>query len=546
MIQKARMATRRRERFQARRGFWARGNKVRRTLTWVLIGASALVVVLIAAYYQLLAHLQSPDFCHSLSEHAQNALKAEQVTLRDTLQIDGSRITLGEASAVKSGAIEKATARGISMEIDRGALWDRCLSLRKLTIEEGEIRLSFTEPKTPKTRQAPTTGQKNQQQAALPPTQSKGAPPTTTGNDSSGRDFISNFVPNRFALHFFECKDSDAHIQLGSSQYSLHACTASATPQKKLGGNSWQLNIENGRFHTPFSFLRDTSVKNATIIASPKEINLIESRLLLTPGELRVRGSYITASKRWSTVLRANKANVARILNEDWKKRLHGELYGELELAGKGSELTRSAGYMSLQKGVLEGLPILSQIPVGDTYPYRSLPLEKAECRLSFPYNDPRHNLRNAWLMDQIDVRGGNGLLHVRGHIIIGSDKSLGGTLRIGLPAGRIAIPQSNTLSKLFEPEDEHGILWLKLNLSGTLDDPQEDLSIRIATIMGQALPQLPGSAVQGLNNMINNIFSQPRQPETKAPDAPQEQEKSSSPLDNAGNLFKNTLQSLF
>lgn len=501
-------------------------------------------MLLIAAYYQLLAHLQSPAFCRSLSEHAQKALQAEQVTLRDTLQIDGSRITLGEASAVKSGAIEKATARGISMEIDRGALWDRCLSLRKLTIEEGELHLVFAEPNTNQAHKATSPAGKNNKQAVQQSPQHKTAAPTT--NDRSGGSFINNFVPNQFSLHFFECKDSDAHLQLGNSQYSLHACTASATPQKKLGSNSWQINLENGRFHTPFSFLRDTSVKNATLISSPKEVNLVESRLLLTPGELRVRGTYTAATKRWSAVLRANKANVARILNEDWKKRLHGELYGELELAGKGGELTRSAGYMSLQRGVLEGLPILSQIPIGDTYPYRSLPLEKAECRLSFPYNDPRHNLRNAWLMDQIDVRGGNGLLHVQGHIIVGSDKSLGGTLRIGLPAGRLAIPPIKTISKLFEPEDEHGLIWLKINLSGTLDDPQEDLSIRIATIMGQALPQLPGSAMQGVNNVINNIFSQHRQQEAKAPATPQEQEKSSSPLDNAGNLFKNTLQSIF
>lgn len=540
------MATRRRDRFHARRGFWARGNKVRRTLTWVLIGASALTVLLIVAYYQLLAHLQSPDFCRSLSEHAKNALQAEQVTLRDTLQIDGSRITLGEASAVKAGSVEKAAARGISLEIDRGALWDRCLTLRKLAIEEAEIHLAFAEPRAHKASKTTTTPKKNKKQPAQPPTQHQVTETPHTAPNSGSSGFINNFIPNQFSLHNFECKDSDAHLQLGDSRYSLHACTASATPQKKLGSNTWQINLENGRFHTPFSFLRDTSVKNATIIASPKEINLVESRLLLTPGELRVRGSYTTATKRWSAVLRANKANVARILNEDWKKRLQGELYGELELAGKGNELTRSAGYMSLQKGVLEGLPILSQIPIGDTYPYRSLPLEKAECRLSFPYNAPGHNLRNAWLMDQIDVRASNGLLMVQGHIIIGSDKSLGGTLRIGLPASRLALSQIPTISKLFEPEDEHGILWLKLNLSGTLDHPQEDLSIRIATIMGQALPQLPGNAVQGLNNAINNIFSHPRQQEDKAPATPQEPEKPSSPLDSAGNLFKNTLQSFF
>lgn len=506
-------------------------------------------MLLVIAYYQLLAHLQSPAFCHTLSKHAGNALQAEHVSLREALQIDGNRISLGEAVAENFSVIDGVAAQGISMEIDRGALWDRHLSLRKLAIEEASVFITLGQANNtpapaplPNKAESATTTVSEEQAAEEHEPVPEAESGESTGN--SGGSFISNFTPNQFSLDYFECKDSDAHLLLNGQEYSLRACTTSAAPQKKLGRNTWQINLENGRFHTPFAYLRDTSVKNATIIASPKEINLIESCLLLTPGELRVRGTYNNTTQRWSTALRANKANVARILSEDWKKRLHGELYGELELTGKSNGLTRGAGYISLQKGMLEGLPILSQIQIGDTRPYRSLPLEKAECRLSFPYNDPRLNIRNAWLFDRIDIRAHNNLLFVQGHVIIGSDKSLGGTLRIGLPAGRFNTPAIGLLSKIFEQEDEQGIMWLRLNLSGTLDDPQEDLSIRIATIVRQALPQIPGNAAQGFGNIINNLFNRPQKQEEQPQEAPPA--PSQSPLDDAGNLLKNSLQNLF
>lgn len=516
---------------------------------WALIGAGALATLGVVAYYQLLAHLQSPAFCRTLSRHAGTALQAKHVSLRESLQIDGNRVALAEAEAEKIRTIDGVSARGVSLEIDRSALWDRHLALRKLAIEEAELYITLGQGRSAQ----PSMPLPNKVSSAdTPPKQEPDTPeaeapvPAPSGKSNSLGRFISSLAPNKFSLDYFECKDSDVHLLLNGQEYSLRACTTSATPQKKLGRNTWQINLENGRFHTPFPFLRDTSVKNATIIASPKEISLTESSLLLTPGELRVRGTYDTNTKRWSTVLRANKANVERILSEDWKKRLHGELYGELELTGKGDGLTRGAGFLSLQKGILEGLPILSQLQIGDTRPYRSLPLEKAECRLSFPYNEPRHNIRHAWLFDQIDIRGHNGLLHVRGHVIIGSDKSLGGTLRIGIPAGRFNSPQISLISSLFEQEDEQGILWLRLNLSGTLDAPQEDLSIRIATLVQQAIPQLSGNAVQGLNTILNNLFSRASKQEEKPAETPQEPAQPQTPLNGAGNLIKNTLQHIF
>ncbi|MBQ4613966.1 MAG: hypothetical protein IJB31_03465 [Akkermansia sp.] len=537
------MAARRRDRFHARRGIWAKGSKVRRILTWVSIIICAVVILLVVAYYQLLAHLQSPEFCRELSRHAKAALQAEDVTLRDALQIDGDRITLGEATATNTRIINALSARGISVEINRSALWNRTLSMRKLAVEESELHLAFGQAQARKKAKSAAQKQQNAK-----PAERQAATKAPAPTPEPAREQMSG-IPRQFSLDFFECKDSDVHIQLGESKYSLHGCTTTASPQTKLGHNTWQINVENGRLHTPFSCLQDTSIKNATLIASPREISLAESRMMLTPGELRVRGAYNIASKRWSGLLRANKANVARLLNPEWKKRLHGEVYGELELTGTQEGLSSGLGFISLQKGVLEGLPILSDLQFHNTFPYRSLPLEKAECRLSYPYNDPSHNILNAWIFDQINIRSANGLLIVRGHVIIGSDQSLGGTLSIGIPENRFNDIQLRALSGIFGQRDEQGYLWLNLNLSGTLDDPHEDLSVRLTTILGQALPQLAGDAAQGLHTILNNFFTQAEPQENGGSNSTSEKEEQTTPastIEKAGNLINNTLQSLF
>lgn len=514
------MAARRRDRHHARRNLFTRGSKSRRILSWALIITGSLIVLIVIAYYQLLFHLQSPAFCKELSQQARQITEAESVTLRDSLQIDNNRITLGLAELTQAGPIESLSAHGISTEIDRGALWNRKLAVRKLTVEEAEIHLNLSSER-------------------------KDTDSPQTEEEESKKGFISNFAPNQYSLDFFECKDSDAHLNLGESQYSLHGCTTTATPQTKRGNTTWQINLENGRFHTPFTSLRDTSVKSATIIASSKEIALTESRLLLSPGELRARGSYNPQTNRWSAVLRSNKANVARILNPEWQKRLHGELYGELELTGQKQKLARGAGYLSLQKGILEGLPILSDLQFHGTMPYRSLPLDKAECRLSYPYNDISHNIRNAWLFDQIDLRASNGLLLVKGRVIVGDDKSLGGTLTIGLPEHRFSHIPPKALAGIFSEKDDQGYVWVKLNLSGTLDDPQEDLTIRLCTVLGKAIPSVAGSAAKAITEMFSTLADKPGTKEEDT-DSPPKEKESPSPINTATDLFKNTLRSIF
>lgn len=531
------MARRRRDAFLQRKGPFSRGGIGRRVLVWILLLSGAFLLLSLLGYYQLLAYLQGDHFRDNFSENLRNRTQAEQFRLEGNLAISGNRLSLPAASMNRKGFWSQAAARRISTEFDRASLLDRHLNLAKLTMEEANLVLDADRMGEP-----------------LPPVL-----PEQEG-------FWQKFTPRTVTLKAFECRDTDASLRLKGEVYSLAGCSISAAPKGKLGKDVWQLHLENGRLHTPLSYLRDCGVRSASLLLDPNSLNLTECRLMLTPGELRIKGGYEFSSSRWRVTLRANKANVERLLGGDWKKRLTGELFGDLELIGAGNRLHRGAGILALQQGELEGLPFLSELPLNGGRPYRSLKLEKAECRLSYPYAEPEHNIRDAWLVDHIDIRSEGGSLLVRGHVILAPDGALRGVLNLGFPESAISshpLYRSGLMRELFSRGEEKGYVWLNINISGTVDEPREDLSVRLSTILSSSLSSMPASAVQALHQWMPGLLppddptgeGSPTSTPKGTPEAPLPEEENlpaapggilNDAVDTAGGVINSGLRVLF
>lgn len=517
------MARRRRDAFLQKKGPFSPGGTGRRVLVWLVFLAGALLLLAVLGYYQLIAYLQGDSFREHFSESLKNKTQSEQLQLEGNLAISGGRLSLPAASLNRKGFWSRATARRISTEFDRFALLDRHLNLLKLTMEEASLFLD-----------ADRMGE------TLPPLL-----PEKEG-------FWQRFTPRTVTLKAFECRDTDVLLRLKGETYSLAGCSISAAPKSKLGNDVWQFHLENGRIHTPLSYLRDCGMRSASLLLEPNSLNLTECRLMLTPGELRIRGGYEFSSGRWRVALRANKANVARLLEDDWKKRLTGELFGELELVGSDNRLHRGAGVLALQQGVLEGLPFLSELPLNGGKPYRSLKLEKAECRLSYPYAEPEHNISNAWLIDNIDIRSEGGSLLARGHIILAPDGALRGVLHLGLPkslVGSHPLYRSGLVQELFSQREEKGYVWLNINISGTIDEPREDLSVRLSTLLSSSLSSMPTSAVQALRQKLPGVLPADAPKESHGADTPEEDSPTPAPEDaslppSPGNLLDDAANS--
>ena len=508
--------------------------RLRRIMVVSAIVLVSLIILLVAGYSQLMSYLQGNDFRQKMADTLRGSTGAAKVDIASNLTIHGNRISTEGASLSRLKGIREARASRISVEIDRMALLSRKLRIHKLTMEEAVLSLHTGTAAVKSEAPAKKKTRKRSKKKAVA---------------SSPKKEGSAFELRGYELELLECRDADLHLTHNGQAYQLLGADITASPAPRIGADAWQMTAENARLHTPFTFLRDSSVKSATAVYHNNKVDMTECRIMLTPGEMRVKAYYDVKPGNWSADLQVNKGDLHRILNDDWKKRITGELYGRLMLTGEKGGVATGSGSFSVQNGVLEGLPFLSQLPVGNTYPYRSIDIEKADCQILFPYNGDK--IKDAWLFDKINIRSRDASFLVYGHVLIGADRSLGGTLTIGVPKGLAAalpLAPEELTGKLFTAKgNDDAYLWVNMNLSGTLDKPQEDLSIRIATLAGQNLSRFlkevpKGSAATLLNTLLQQKpAGQPEAPRDEAPEQP-----SGNIINDAANAAGSLLNSLF
>lgn len=516
--------------------------RLRRICIAAAIVVVSIVVLLIVGYSQLLSYLQGDDFRRRMTDFARQSTGAAEAQLESNLSINGSRVSVDGASLSNCGHIREAKASRINAEINRTALFSKHLHIHKLSTEELSLTYVTASPAATPTGKSAKTGRKKKQKATARPTPKPAEKPAET----------AELKDIDWQIDLFECRDADLVYKYNNKSYQLLGANVTALPAPRIAKKAWQLTAENARLRTPFDFLRESSVKTATLVYQGDTADLTECRIMLTPGDMRVKAHYDLRTQRWSADMQTNKADVHRILNEDWKKRVTGELYGKLTLTGKGSQIITGTGAFSMQNGILEGLPFLSQLPVGNTYPYRSIELEKADCQVIFPYDSDK--IKKAWLLDKVNLRSRDGSFLVTGHVLIGSDRRLGGTLQIGVPKSLVsALPLApeGLTAKLFTAEgNDDAYLWVNMNLSGTIDEPQEDLSIRVATLtgnhLGQMLKQIPrGNAASLLDLLLQQNPKQTPGGETQD-STPAPTTKPADLINDAADAAGSLFQSIF
>jgi len=168
-----------------------------------------------------------------------------------------------------------------------------------------------------------------------------------------------------------------------------------------------------------------------------------------------------------------------QVLPEDWQKRLTGDLGADFTVSGRDGRLT-VRGKVGMKDGVLTALPMLDRLAAyADTRRFRVLNLNVA--RVDFFADGDRLRLTNVEI-------GSDGLMRIEGRMdVIG--EQLDGRFQLGLAPGTLArIPGAET--KVFA-ERRDGLMWTSLRISGTADDPKEDLSERLITAAGERMFEL-------------------------------------------------------
>lgn len=168
------------------------------------------------------------------------------------------------------------------------------------------------------------------------------------------------------------------------------------------------------------------------------------------------------------------------LVPEDWQKRITGDLTTQFQVwSGRqdGEAGTVVRGGLELKGGVLTALPVLDRIAAyANTRRFRRLNL--SEARLKFR--------RQGEVLELTDVvLASEGLVRVTGRLTVDGDR-LDGRFRVGIMPGLLAhVPGAET--KVFL-RGEKGLLWSPLRITGTVDDPREDLSRRMIAAAGERM----------------------------------------------------------
>jgi len=451
----SRRSRRRKRRAASPRKFWIVAGSLLVCATGLFIGSKLWIQ----------SYLQSDKFRLWISSEIAQRLEADVHLDRITWQDSTASVGNFSATGAPGAAFARLEARDLRAVINTGAIWDRVWQVDEIKVARLMADLSSTGDAA----------------------DSAGAPESEAAPAASG--FFAALLPNRTRVK---------GLRVDQAGFTWKGAEHTAE------GGGIALNVKPSDGHEFFlaegtggtlrlSALPDTPVELRTLTASVQgdEITLEEFRAGAAGADMTAEGT-VTVGGTSSLDLSGtvNGLDLARIAPENWLKSLHGKIGGEVQVTGDPRDFDKLTwrGHANLRNGLLEGLPLLHVI-ARKTRNESFIRLVLKEARTDFTRTGD-----GGWLLEKLTLDA-PGLLRLKGHVACAADRSLQGGLLLGIVPGtlrylagaeqQVFLPLDQLLvtqreRALITPDDA-GLLWTRLQLRGTLDDPKEDLADRLA-----------------------------------------------------------------
>lgn len=481
----------------------------------ILISLPALVFIVGAiGYSYMFSWLQGDGFRHFFSQTLRKTTGAQQVNIPQNLTVvDSNMLKLPLIELKGMGAVSEMSVRDLHARPERSALWKRILRFSQFSSDELSVTLNFgnSHQSSPRRDSSSATISEKKEHPVSPA-------------KSNGGGFFKSIQMHSFIAHY-----ANTNFHTPTGEFRLQGYKLTVSPHPHSSRRVWNIRMENGRVTTPSPLLPQCGLKNAELLVGSDPYVLRSCCFLLSPGELYATGNYSRSSGLWEAQLELQNVDASKLLSGEWQRRISGSLNGEFSLSGQGKTGDwEASGKLWAKDASLSDLPLLSSLRLPGNSPYKKIELEKATCNLKFPHADPQHNIERAVLWDNIDIRAKGNMLRLTGRIITGTDGSLSGSLRLGIPGNILTvlgIPGSSLTDRIFSRNsDAPDFVWLTINLSGTLKEPHEDLSARLSALLSQKPAEIPAQALDALRGLISPA-APPQQP-SNATDKDEEQDE--------------------
>jgi hypothetical protein len=315
----------------------------------------------------------------------------------------------------------------------------------------------------------------------------------THPEDVTSKPWFAFFLPNRVYINRIESEHADITWQFRGERAGLFGTKLLITPH----GRDFDYAAAGGKLKMallPELYLHRANVLITKTLVTVHDIDVASDDR--NSGRVHGRGTAAVGKDR-SIDFTANFGGVPvrAWLPDKWKERLSGSAYGGVHWMGENPKLENSSGEGSLRvrDARVDNLPFLKKIAqLAREKSFEQLELN--DCSLNFIWRYPWFEIRDIALEEK-------GKFRVEGAITI-DRRTLRGSIQLGV-AGRhldwLPNPQ-----EIFTRERD-GYLWTSVHLSGTIDQPKQDLSPRVIELFKDS----PGAYLQLLFRQFEEWFKE-------------------------------------
>jgi len=297
-------------------------------------------------------------------------------------------------------------------------------------------------------------------------------PPPQARNDSAAVAKSKGWLPTDIELEGVDVRDVSVKAMLDQGLLSASGMRVKVEPAGAKA--SYRMEIADGTMRLPFGFLPEIRLDRAKLRWQNGCVFLNSvSASVWKDGSMEASGEWDGAAGQYTLAGDVSGVKCEDLLREDWAKRFIGDVVSDFSIGNQGGQAS-AHGKLKVLNGTLTALPVLDTLAAyADTRRFRVLSLSEARTEWNWKKGE-------IFLSDL--VLASEGLARLEGSIFI-RGQEIDGTFRLGLAPGTLAkIPGAET--DVFSP-GQRGLLWAPLRITGTLDDPKEDLSDRLVAAAG-------------------------------------------------------------
>jgi hypothetical protein len=310
-----------------------------------------------------------------------------------------------------------------------------------------------------------------------------------------GKPWFAIFLPNRVYLEKIESEQANITWRFRGGRAGFFGTKLLITPN----GPDFEYVATGGRLK--MAPVPDLDLRRTHLLITKRLLTLYDLDLASdsrSDESIRAEGhAGLGQDKSIDVKANFNSVPICQWLPAEWKGRLKGSAFGDIRCTGKDPKLESSSGGGSLRihNGRVDDVPFLDKLAeLAQKKSFERLDLN--ECSLDFAWRYPEIDIKDITIEEK-------GKFRIEGDISI-KRRLLRGTIRLGLTR--------EYLDWLPNPEEVfnrrlNGYLWTDVHLSGTIDEPKQDLSQRIVELFKESPGAYLGLLFRQFGDWLKKTF---------------------------------------